>query len=252
MLFKQRLTGDELLRGVVNVIPSAVVTQAIAAAGADLVMIDREHGAIDRAVLHAMIAATAGTACAPLVRVPGVDEAEVKAALDAGAEGVVFPLVRTADDAARAVSYTRYPPEGTRGWGPFSAHARWGVLLVDHLAQTGAKTVCCVFLETVEAIDAIDEIVRVPGVDLFVVARFDLSTALGVHGRFDAPEFVEAEARLEAAVRGSGAALGGIALTPEQTQAMTARGYRVLFQSIDLLAVEGAVAAQRGWGQTPP
>jgi len=218
---KQRLAGDEVLGGVVNEIPSAVVTQAVAAAGADLVMIDREHGAIDRAAMHAMIAATAGTRCSP--------------------------LVRTADDAARGVSFVRYPPEGTRGWGPFAAHARWGVPLVEHVARTGADTICCVFLETVEAIENIEEIVRVPGVDLFVVARFDLSTALGVHGRFDAPEFAEAEARLEAAVRGSGVPLGGIALTPDLSRAMTGRGYRVLFQSIDLLALEGAVAAPRAW-----
>ena len=78
---------DDLLRGVVNVIPSAVVTQAIAAAGADFVLIDLEHGPIGPENLHAMVASTARSDCAPLVRVSAIDEAEVKRALDGGAEG---------------------------------------------------------------------------------------------------------------------------------------------------------------------
>jgi 4-hydroxy-2-oxoheptanedioate aldolase len=95
VFFRDRLRAGATLRGVIAVIPSAVATQAMAAAGADFVMVDREHGPIGRESLHAMIAATAGTGCAPLVRVPAIDAAEVKLALDAGAEGVVFPLVRT-------------------------------------------------------------------------------------------------------------------------------------------------------------
>src|SRR4051812_24458188 len=115
MPFKERLAGDEILGGVLCVIPSAVVTQAVAAAGADFVIIDGEHGPIGRETMHAMIAATAGTRCAPLVRVPGVLEADVKAALDAGAEGILYPLIRSASDAELAVSLGRYPPEGARG-----------------------------------------------------------------------------------------------------------------------------------------
>src|SRR3954452_3039297 len=120
-------SGDEVRRGVLCAIPSAVSVQAIAAGGADFVLIDREHGPIGRETMHAMIAATAGTACAPLVRVAAIDEAEGKGALEAGAAGGVYPLVRTADDAARCVSYATYPPHGQRGWGPFAAHSRHGV-----------------------------------------------------------------------------------------------------------------------------
>jgi 2-keto-3-deoxy-L-rhamnonate aldolase RhmA len=81
------------------------------------IIIDQEHGAVGLERLHAMIAATAGTRCAPLVRVPRRDEAWVKPALDLGAEGIVVPLVRTAEDAAECVSLLRYPPGGRRGWG---------------------------------------------------------------------------------------------------------------------------------------
>jgi 2-keto-3-deoxy-L-rhamnonate aldolase RhmA len=74
VFFKERLSSGDLLRGVAHVIPSAVATQAVAAAGVDFVMIDREHGPIGRENLHAMVTATAGTDCAPLVRVPAIDE----------------------------------------------------------------------------------------------------------------------------------------------------------------------------------
>ena len=121
---KQRLQNGENLAGYVATIPSAVSVQAMAAAGADWLVIDQEHGAIGPESLQAMIAATAGTWCAPLVRVPRRDEAWVKPALDLGAEGIVFPMIRTAEEAAECVSLVRYPPHGRRGWGPFIAHAR--------------------------------------------------------------------------------------------------------------------------------
>jgi len=112
--------GSEVLSGFVNIIPSAVATQALASAGAHWLMIDQEHGPIGPETLHSMIAATAGTNCSPWVRVARREDFLVKTALDAGAEGIVFPLVTSADDAARCVSFTRYPPRaseaGVRSW----------------------------------------------------------------------------------------------------------------------------------------
>jgi 4-hydroxy-2-oxoheptanedioate aldolase len=177
--FKERLQSGDVLQGVLTVIPSAVVTQAIAAAGADFVTIDREHGPIGREALHSMIAATAGTSCAPLVRVPSIDEAEVKLALDMGAEGVLFPLVRTAADAERCVALVTYPPKGLRGFGPFIAHSRQQTSLGEYLDEIGPQISCGLLLETVEAVEHIEEILDVPGVDYVVAAQFDLSTALG-------------------------------------------------------------------------
>lgn len=108
---RERLAaGQAPLAAFVNLIPSAVVTQALAAASADVVLIDTGHGPIGPESLHAMVASTAGSACSPWVRVPGRDEACVRSALDAGAEGIVFPLVTTAQSAAECVALTRYPP----------------------------------------------------------------------------------------------------------------------------------------------
>ena len=247
MFFKQRLGGGELLRGVANVIPSAVATQAVAAAGVDFVMIDREHGPIGRENLHAMVTSTAGTDCASLVRVPAIDEGEVKVALDAGAEGIVYPLVRTPQDAEHCVSLAKYPPGGHRGWGPFVAHSRHKTPLFDYLGEVGPQVTCGLLIETAEAVAHIDGILDVPGVDLAVVAQFDLSTALGVHGRFDAPVFVDAMAAIEQAAAAKGMPLGGVALTADQSASLIAKGYRVLLHGFDVLMLKSQAASFMTW-----
>ncbi len=247
MSFKQRLTGDDVLRGVLGVIPSAVAAQAVAAAGADFLVIDREHGPVGRDAVHAMIAATAGTACAPLVRVPTIDEAEVKLALDAGAEGILYPMVRSAEEAREAVSLVRYPPEGRRGWGPFAAHARHGVAIGEYAGAVGPGIAGGIMIETVEAVAAVDEILAVPGVDFVFVAQFDLSMALGVPAQFDAPALVEARSAVERAARARGMPLASIALDPASTAALLGAGYRMLIQAVDVLVLEAGVAAFRGW-----
>jgi 4-hydroxy-2-oxoheptanedioate aldolase len=247
MFFKQRLASTKISRGVINAIPSPVATQAIAAAGMDLVMIDREHGPIDRETMQAMIAATAGTDCAAFVRVPAINEAEVKTALDSGAEGIVYPLVRTAVDAETCVAYMRYPPSGVRGWGPFVAHSRFQSSLSDYAPEVAPQLTCCLLIETVEAVENIDAILRVPGVDLVVIAPFDLSTALGRPGRFDAPEFTQAMATVERAAADHGKPLGAAAFTQEQTTSLIRKDYRVLFHGYDILVLKDQIAAFKTW-----
>jgi 4-hydroxy-2-oxoheptanedioate aldolase len=247
---KARLAaGETPLGGFVNVIPSAVATQALAAAGADWLIIDQEHGPIGPESLHAMIASTAGTRCSPWVRISRSDNGFVKTALDAGAEGIVFPLVATAEEAADCVALTRYPPRGRRGWGPFVAHSRWGVGLFDYYAQRGDETVCVLLIETRSAIDHIEDICRVEGIDCMIIAPFDLSTDLGVSGRLDAPELTDAVAHAERVILEAGIPLGGAAMTREQTQAVLAKGYRVLAHHFDVLMLKQIVREAIAWRQ---
>jgi 4-hydroxy-2-oxoheptanedioate aldolase len=177
--------------------------------------------------------------------VPGIDAAEVKVALDAGAEGVFFPMVRSADDVERCVASVTYPPAGTRGWGPFAAHARHGTTPARYSRAVGPHVTCCVQIETLEAVQSIDAIVRVPGLDLVMIAPFDLSSALGIEGQFDAAPFVDAVATVELAVTGAGIALCGVALDARRAAELTARGYRALLRGIDVFMLSEAVAALR-------
>jgi 4-hydroxy-2-oxoheptanedioate aldolase len=155
-----------------------------------------------------MVAATQGTTCAPIVRVPEINEAHVKRVLAAGAEGICFPLIRTAADAARCVSTMRYPPRGKHGWGPFVAHARWGVQVFDYAGGPGTETVCIILLETLEAVNNVEEICSVDGIDSVIIAPFDFSTELGVSGQLDHPKTKEAITKIEAAVLRANIPLG--------------------------------------------
>ncbi|OUS04966.1 hypothetical protein A9Q96_12730 [Rhodobacterales bacterium 52_120_T64] len=183
MKLKEKLADTQKhLSSEICIIPSARVAQALAATGLDILIVDREH--TDNETLHAMITATQGTDCTPLVRVIDHNPANVKLALDMGAEGIVFPLVRTPEEAAACVASLRYPPNGIRGWGAFVAHSRWGVAPLEYLPTYSEKIVCCLLIETVEALENIDAIFGVDGVDMAFVAPFDLSTSLGISGQF--------------------------------------------------------------------
>jgi 4-hydroxy-2-oxoheptanedioate aldolase len=192
-----------------------------------------------------MIAATAGTACGALVRVPGIDEGEVKLALDAGAEGVCFPMVRSVADVERCSALVRYPPNGSRGWGPFVAHSRHGTSAAEYSTAVGPNVTCWIQIETLEAVEGIEEIVRVPGVDVVIIAPFDLSIALGVEGQFGEPRFVEAVEAGERAAVAAGIPLCGVAFDNRRAAELVARGYRVLLRGIDVFMLSGAVAAFR-------
>jgi 4-hydroxy-2-oxoheptanedioate aldolase len=245
--FKQRLQSGEVLGGYVNAIPSAVSVQAMAAAGAGWIVLDQEHAPIGLESLQAMIAATAGTNCAPLVRVPKAEEAWVQPALDSGAEGICFPHVSTADEAAYCSSLIHYPPRGRRGFGPLIAAARWRVSLPDYIEQMDNAAVCMLLIETKAGVDNIESICRVEGIDCLMIAPYDLSTELGIPGRFDAPVFRDAVAHLEAAIFKAGIPLGSLAFTRDQTRDLLKRGYRLLAHGCDVLMLAGMVRQTEEW-----
>lgn len=236
------------LTSVVCTIPSATVPQAIAASGVDSVIVDLEHGAVDYGSAHAMIAATAGTDCAPIVRIAENTDAQVKRALDLGAEGICFPLIRDAAEMEWAVRSLRYPPNGSRGFGPFVAQSRWRTDIPGYARNVAPEMVCMPLIETVEAVENIDTLCAVQGVDVMIVAGFDLSTALGVSGQFDHPDFKAAVARIEAVATAHGVPLGTIGLTKPQADAAFASGYRFI-AGFDLLWIRARSAELASWAQ---
>lgn len=229
-------------------IPSAIIPQALAASGADGVVIDMEHGAIDYADVQAMIAATAVTDCAPFVRVVENRADHVKRALDMGAEGIVFPMIRTAEDARRAVASMRYPPDGDRGFGPFIAQSRWNTTMLGYVRDIAPQLVCCLLVETRDAVDSIDAICAVEGIDMLIPAQFDLSTDLGVMAQFDHPDFLAAIAKIETAAKAANMPLGQVALTREAALAAYTKGYRVTC-GFDAIWLRNAAQQATDWAR---
>lgn len=236
---KKRLQAGQAAAGVLITMPSVNLAQVLAAAGFDWLFIDMEHGAIDIASAHHLIAATAGTACAPLVRIPRPDLALCKPVLDAGAMGLIFPMICTAEQAAATVRCINYPPEGDRGWGPFYAPARWGLKgPMAYFEAANRELANIVLIEHIDAVENIEAIMAVPGIDVAVIAPMDLAVSMGHPGDRDHPDVVAAIERAERAILASPAALGGMALSSAEANAKIARGYKFIVMGYDVMLIE--------------
>ena len=239
---RRRLTEGKASVGILITMPSVNMAQALSHAGFDWLFIDMEHGAIDIASCHHLIAATAGTDCTPVVRVPRPSIDYTKPVLDSGAMGVIFPMVNSRAEAEATVQALRYPPVGQRGWGPFYAPYRWGTKDAMEYYRASSEIVNIVLIEHIDAINNIDDIVAVDGIDVALIAPMDLAASLGHVGNRDHPDVLAAIARAETAILKSGKALGGMALTTEETNEKIARGYRMFVGGFDVMLVERAAA----------
>jgi 4-hydroxy-2-oxoheptanedioate aldolase len=172
-------------------IPSSFSAEIFAQAGFDWITVDMQHGVIDYQVAVTMLQAISTTQAVPFVRVPWNEPGIIMKALDAGAYGVIVPIVNTRAEAEAAVAGCKYPPRGIRSHGPIRARLYGGR---DYVGEADSETLCIVQIETRESIENLDEILSVPGVDVAYVGPADLSLSLGLEPASDheEPEFVEA------------------------------------------------------------
>ena len=228
--------------GAIATIPS-IQTVQIMAQSLDWIIVDLEHGPIDLGSAHAMIVATSGTPCVPMVRIAANEPWLAKAPMDLGALGINFPMICNRADAEKAVRSVRYPPNGDRLWGPFHAPFRWGVSMADYMATADDDMICMITIEHVEAVERIDEIMATPGIDLAVIGPGDLATSINKRGLPDDPEVLALMARAEAGILKSGVPIGGVARTAEQANRMIERGYVALALGFDWSLFQRGIAA---------
>jgi 4-hydroxy-2-oxoheptanedioate aldolase len=229
--------------GAIATMPGVQTIQVIANSGLDWVIVDFEHGAIDTSAAHAMIVATAGTPCVPLARIADNQPHLAKTPMDLGALGINFPMICSAAEARRAVRSVRYPPQGERMWGPFFAPLRWGMTMPDYMAAANDEMICMITIEHAKAVEHIDEIMAVPGIDVAIIGVGDLATSIGKPGRLDDPELLALVRRAEDGILKSGVPMGAAARTAEQANAMIDRGYLVLGLGFDWSLLQRGIAA---------
>jgi 4-hydroxy-2-oxoheptanedioate aldolase len=242
------LEGGRATAGGWCAIPDSLSAQVMAGAGFDWVCLDTQHGLIDRAAMVAMLTALDAHGVPSLVRVPANDGAAIMAALDAGADGVIVPLVNSAAEAAAAVDACRYPPLGHRSWGPVRASLRQPGYAP---ATANADVLCIPMIETVDAVDAVEEICAVPGVDALFVGPWDLSlsatSTIETPGR--KPVDQELIGRVAAAARAAGVHLGIACASAEEAGDRSRQGFALLalLSDVALLgrAATDVVAAAR-------
>jgi 2-dehydro-3-deoxyglucarate aldolase len=231
---KQRLAQNQLTIGSWITLAHPGIAEIMANAGFDWLAVDLEHSVITIGEAEALIRVIAMRGVAPLVRLTSNDINLIKRVMDAGAHGVIVPMVGSRADAERAVASVYYPPRGKRGVGLARAQG-YGTSFAEYRAWLEKEAVVIVQIEHIDAVRDLEAILDTPGVDGYIIGPYDLSASMGIPGQFDDPRLIEAIER----VRTTGIAKkkpGGLHVVeprPDQFNAHVARGFRFLAYSID-------------------
>jgi 2-keto-3-deoxy-L-rhamnonate aldolase RhmA len=236
---KRLLKEGKPVVGLTMTIPSPDVAHQAARLGFDFLWIETEHSPISLESLRSIVLATSGTACMPITRVPVNEIWTAKRALDAGSMGVIFPFTSTPELARQAVAACRYPPLGQRGFGPGLATLRWPAP-GSYADFADENVLVVVIIEEAEAVDRIDEIAAVPGIDVLFIGPNDLSFSLGLRGRQNEAKLQEAIAKVLAAGKRHGIPVGRPA-GAEQIQGFIKEGFQ-FFQAASELGMMSAGA----------
>ena len=206
----------------------------------DWLVFDMEHSPLGAETVGHMIQVLDEEKVSPLVRVGANDQYLIKAALDMGAHGVIVPLVNTREDAEAAVSYCKYPPIGVRGVAPRKA-ADYGLSAAEYLRRANDETLLIVQVETKEALENLDALLGVKGVDIAFVGPSDLTMSLGLLDDRSNPRVLEEMRNVVEKCKEYGKIPGTMAVTPEEGKREASMGFRFISLASDVRhLIEGA------------
>lgn len=214
-------------------IPHPSIAEVLGQSGYDWVAVDMEHGAIGVHQLPDLFRALELGGTLPLVRLAQGEPKDCKQALDAGAGGVIVPMVESAEQLKRVRDACRWPPAGRRGVG-FSRANLFGMHF-DAYAEEAQAPLLIAMIENIRAVDELKEILAVDGLDAILIGPYDLSASMGLTGKFDAPEFVSAMDRIRSLCASCRVPCGIHVVQPDpgQLAQRMVEGYRFLAYSID-------------------
>jgi len=216
----------------------------------DWFVFDMEHSAITIETVGRMVQVLNGSAITPLVRVGQIDQALLKIVLDTGAQGVVVPLVNTVEEAERAVRFCKYPPQGVRGVAATKA-SDYGMSLSSYIRSANDETTIIAQIETPQAVENIDEIVAVKGIDVAFVGPSDLTMTMGLMDDRSNPKVTEAMLKVVKACEGAGKAAGVMATSLDETRLAVQRGFRFISLASEMrFAAMGARSFLEAAGRT--
>jgi 2-keto-3-deoxy-L-rhamnonate aldolase RhmA len=218
--------------------------QVAASAGLEFLIFDTEHSAVGIDTIKQQIAYARGTGIVPMVRVAACERHLVATMLDAGAMGIMVPMVETGEQAEQLASWCRFTPEGTRG-------LAFGISHDDYtegdprekMRSENARTLVMPIIETAKGIENADAILAVPGVDIAWLGELDLSASYGGTNDFDAPAYKEARQRFIAAAKRHGKIIGGVSMS-QNHEAVIDEGFRCLLLGSDVQMFKGALRSR--------
>ena len=228
--FPERLKGGKPLLTAWCGLPDPSVAGVLAREGFDAVVLDTQHGSIDLAVSLQAIPLIAAARKPALVRIPVGDFATASRYLDAGASGIIAPMINTVEDARRLAAFTKFPPVGERSWGPAGALALTGLAGPEYAARANGFVVSFAMLETRQALANVDAILGVDGIDAVLVGPSDLSLALS-NGASLTPESAEVDdalGRILDRVKAAGKIAAIYAASGERAAGLAKRGWHLI------------------------
>jgi 4-hydroxy-2-oxoheptanedioate aldolase len=240
---KRRLRNGEQVLGCWSMLGHPHVAELLSLAGFDYLVLDQEHGLGDVSNLAAQLHAMSATPTVGVVRVPWNDHVYLKRVLDAGAEAVLIPSIDTAEEARAAVAACLYPPHGRRGTASSSVRASSYGMATDYVESCAENLLIACQIESAKAVENIDAILAVEGIDLLFIGPFDLSATVGQMGNLKHPEVARliehAETRICAAKR----PMGTVPHPGCSWKDMFARGYQFVNAGSDISRLrDGALA----------
>lgn len=191
MSLKERLARSELTIGSWITLGHPAIAEIMASAGFDWLVLDMEHSVIELSEAQAIIQVLDKQQCPAIVRLTSNHPDQIKRVMDAGATGVMIPMIKSAEDARAAVSSVYYPPQGRRGVGLARAQG-YGAHFQEYRQWLIANAIIVVMIEHIEAVEQIDAILAVPGIDAYIIGPYDLSGSMGKPGELDHPQVQDA------------------------------------------------------------
>lgn len=233
---KRKLRGNRFVIGSWITLADTAIAEIMSDAGYDWLAVDMEHSAITLADTQELVRVIELSGVAALVRVGENNAALIKRVMDTGAHGVIVPMVNTRDDALKAVRAVKYPPEGTRGVGLARAQG-YGMGFQKYRSWAAANSIVIAQIEHIDAIDNLEDILSVEGVDGSMIGPYDLSGSLGHPGDFERKDVKNALLRYEKVCRKMKKPMGFHAVNPDIELAMQykKKGYSFLAVGLDTL-----------------
>jgi 2-dehydro-3-deoxyglucarate aldolase len=235
MQLKSRLSKGDLTIGSWITLGHPSIAEIMAAAGFDWLVLDMEHSVLELSEIQTLIQVLDGKQCPSIVRLTSNHPDQIKRVMDAGATGVMVPMVKSAEDARAAVQSVYYPPRGQRGVGLARAQG-YGSSFQKYRNWLEENAVIVAMIEHVDAVNSIDEILAVDGIDAYIIGPYDLSGSMGRPGDLDHPDVQSAIARVLEAGHRSGKPGGIHVIEPNQDelQRRIAAGFNFLGYGLDI------------------
>jgi len=238
--FRERLKSGERLIGTIVSLSAPESAEIMREAGFDWLFLDAEHGPLSAGDLQGLMQG-AGPGMPCLVRLSSGEASPIKQALDVGAAGIIAPMINTVEQAEEVVRLAKYPPMGERGVGLSRAHG-YGLNFREYISSANEATAVVVQAEHITAVENIESITEVEGIDAVMVGPYDLSASMGRIGEVQHPEVRTAIDRVTEACLRKGIRLGVFGMSSEAVKPYIELGYTLIIAGVDAMLLAGAAS----------